>query len=81
MVILDERADLWADRGPIKAHHKELAHLPATQVSTPCWCQYSQSGNSLNRPRGCGTPVPRGGGAKGRENQKRKGGQVLEGDE
>ena len=28
MVILDERADLWADRGPIKAHHKELAHLP-----------------------------------------------------
>ena len=56
MVILDERADLWADRGPIKAHHKELAHLPATQVSTPCWCQYSQSGNSLNRPRGTVEP-------------------------
>lgn len=29
MIILDERTDLWADRGAIEAHHKELAHLPA----------------------------------------------------
>lgn len=28
MVILDERADLRVDGGSIKAHHKELPHLP-----------------------------------------------------
>ena len=27
MVVLDERSDLRIDGGPIKAHHKELAHL------------------------------------------------------
>lgn len=58
MVVLNERADLRADRGTIKAHHKELAHLPATwpvsiSPSLPCsGCQVSQYGNSLNRPRG-----------------------------
>lgn len=28
MVILDERPDLRGDGSPIKAHHKELPHLP-----------------------------------------------------
>lgn len=27
VVVLNERADLRGDRGAIKAHHKELAHL------------------------------------------------------
>lgn len=28
MVVLDERADFRRNRGAIKAHHKQLAHLP-----------------------------------------------------
>lgn len=41
MVVLDERANLRTDRGTIEAHHKELAHLPATWVSkSPRRCQH-----------------------------------------
>lgn len=51
MIVLDERANLRTDRSTIKAHHKELAHLPATwRVSG--FSQASQSGSGLNRPMG-----------------------------
>jgi hypothetical protein len=33
MVVLDERPDLWINGGSIKAHDKELAHLPVTNVT------------------------------------------------
>lgn len=58
MAVLDEGADLRADRCTIKAHHKELTHLPATwHVSTyidlaHLRCQVSRRGNSLNLPKG-----------------------------
>lgn len=54
MIVLDERTNLRTDRSTIKAHHKELAHLPATwRVSVFARsCQASRSGSCLNRPMG-----------------------------
>lgn len=57
MVVLDERANLRTDCSTIKAHHKELAHLPATWVSkVTTQVSISQSGKSLNRPRRARVP-------------------------
>ena len=60
MVVFDERADLRADRGAIKAHHKKLAHLPGIatwmvsmisyMVTAASGVETSRRGNSLNRP-------------------------------
>jgi hypothetical protein len=47
MIVFNERSNLRIDRCPIKAHHKELAHLPVT-------CQYAiteRGSNPNNRKR------------------------------
>lgn len=59
VVVFDERADLRADRGTIKAHHKELTHLPgiatwlvsiiSCMVTAASGIKTSRRGNSLNR--------------------------------
>jgi hypothetical protein len=47
MIVFNERPNLRVDRCPIKAHHKELAHLPVT-------CKYAitERGSNLNNRKG-----------------------------
>lgn len=33
MIVFDQRLDLAIDSGAVEAHHEELAHLPAVNVS------------------------------------------------